>query len=89
VHAAHVEALIAACTHDVVASFDGNQPMPPAIFPRSHWPELLATVGDAGARHILAHAEKLTAPAGTLCDIDTPDDLAASKVAFHRIDHPQ
>mgnify|MGYP000394713460 FL=1 len=89
VHAAYVEALIAACTHDVVASFDGNQPMPPAIFPRSHWPELLATVGDAGARHILAHAEKLTAPAGTLCDIDTPDDLAASKVAFHRIDHPQ
>ena len=89
VHAAHVEALIAACTHDVVASFDGNQPMPPAIFPRSHWPELLATVGDAGARHILAHAEKLTAPAGTLCDIDTPDDLAASKVSFHRIDRPQ
>jgi molybdenum cofactor cytidylyltransferase len=50
---------------------------------------LLATVGDAGARHILAHAEKLTAPAGMLRDIDTPDDLAASKVAFHRIDHPQ
>ena len=89
VQAAHVEALIAACTDDVVASFDGNQPMPPAIFPRSHWPDLLATVGDAGARHILAHAEKLTAPAGTLCDIDTPDDLAASKVAFHRIDRPQ
>jgi molybdenum cofactor cytidylyltransferase len=89
VQAAHVEALIAACTDNVVASFDGNKSMPPAIFPRSHWPELLATVGDAGARHILAHAEKLTAPAGTLCDIDTPDDLAASKVAFHRIDHPQ
>ncbi len=89
VQAAHVEALIAACTDNVVASFDGNQPMPPAIFPRSHWPDLLATAGDAGARHILAHAEKLTAPAGTLCDIDTPDDLAASKVTFHRIDHAQ
>jgi molybdenum cofactor cytidylyltransferase len=58
VQAAHVEALIAACADNVVASFDGNQPMPPAIFPRSHWPDLLATVGDAGARHILAHAEK-------------------------------
>jgi len=89
VGATHVEALMAACADDVVASFDGNQPVPPAIFPRSHWPDLLATVGAAGARHILAHAEKLTAPAGTLCDIDTPDDLAASKVAFHRIDHPQ
>ena len=89
VQAAHVEALIAACTDNVVASFDGHQPMPPAIFPRSHWPDLLATVGDAGARHILAHAEKIAAPAGTLCDIDTPDDLAASKVSFHRIDRPQ
>lgn len=89
VQAAHVETLIAACTDDVVASFDGNQPMPPAIFPRSHWPDLLATEGDAGARHILTRAEKLAAPAGMLRDIDTPDDLAASKVSFHRIDHPQ
>ena len=89
VQTAHVEALIAACTANVVASFDGHQPMPPAIFPRSHWPDLLATAGDAGARHILAHAEKLTAPAGTLCDIDTADDLAASKVSLHRIDRLQ
>jgi len=89
VQAAHVEALIAACTDNVVASIDGHQPMPPAIFPRSHWPDLLATVGDAGARHILADAEKLTAPASMLGDIDTPDDLAASKVSFHRIDRPQ
>ena len=89
VQAAHVEALIAACTDDVVASFEGSQPMPPAIFPRAHWPDLLATVGDAGARHILAHAEKLTAPAGMLRDIDTADDLAASKVSLHRIDRLQ
>ena len=89
VQAAHVEALIAACTDNVVASFDGHQPMPPAIFPRSHWPDLLATVGDAGARDILARAGKLTASADTLRDIDTPDELAASKVSFHRIDHPQ
>ena len=89
VQAAHVEALIAVCTDNVVASFDGNQPMPPAIFPRAHWPELLATAGDAGARHILAHAEKIAAPAGMLGDIDTPDDLAASKVSLHRIDRLQ
>ena len=89
VQAAHLEALIAACTENVVASFDGHQPMPPAVFPRAHWPELLATAGDAGARDILARAEKLTAPAGTLRDIDTPDELAASKVSLRRIDHPQ
>ena len=89
VQTAHIDTLIAACTDTVVASFDGNQPMPPAIFPRAHWPDLLATAGDAGARHILTHAEKIAAPAGMLGDIDTPDDLAASKVSFHRIDRPQ
>ena len=89
VQTAHIDTLIAACTDTVVASFDGHQPMPPAIFPRSHWPDLLATVGDAGARDILARAGKLTASADTLRDIDTPDELAASKVSFHRIDHPQ
>ena len=89
VQTAHIDTLIAACTDTVVASFDGNQPMPPAIFPRAHWPDLLATAGDAGARHILTHAEKIAAPAGMLGDIDTPDDLAASKVSFHRIDRLQ
>jgi molybdenum cofactor cytidylyltransferase len=89
VNASHIEALIAACSYDVVASFDGRQPMPPAIFPRSYWPDLLATEGDAGARHILANATRLAAPEGMLRDIDTPDDLAASKVSLHRIDRPQ
>lgn len=89
VQAAHVETLIAACSENVVASFDGHQPMPPAMFPRAHWPDLLATAGDAGARYILAHAEKIAAPAGMLRDIDTVDDLAASKISLHRIDHQQ
>ena len=89
VQAAHVETLIAACSENVVASFDGHQPMPPAMFPRAHWPDLLATAGDAGARHILAHAEKIAAPAGMHRDIDTVDDLAASKVSLHRIDRLQ
>lgn len=89
VRTSHIEALITACTDDVVASFDGHQPMPPAIFPRSYWPDLLATEGDAGARQILARATRLAAPEGMLRDIDTPDDLAASKVSLHRIDRPQ
>ena len=86
VHASHIDALITACTDDVVASFDGDKPMPPAIFPLSYWPDLLATAGDAGARHILANATRLAAPEGMLCDIDTPDELAASKKSLHRID---
>jgi CTP:molybdopterin cytidylyltransferase MocA len=38
---AHINALIAACDHDIIASTDGGQAMPPAIFPRATWPLLL------------------------------------------------
>lgn len=86
VPAFHVEALITACEGDIIQSSDANQSMPPAIFPRSTWPLLLETKGDAGARQILLNANTLTAPAGSLRDIDTPDDLAASKAVPHRID---
>jgi CTP:molybdopterin cytidylyltransferase MocA len=40
---------------------------------------LLETKGDAGARQILAPARTIAAPIGSLRDIDTHDDLAASK----------
>jgi len=76
---AHIDALITACDHDIIASTDGGQAMPPAIFPRSTWPLLLDTKGDAGARQLLSKARNLAAPLGSLRDIDTPDDLAASK----------
>ena len=76
---AHIDALIAACDHDIIASTDGGQAMPPAIFPRATWPLLLDAQGDAGARIILSKARNLAAPLGSLRDIDTPDDLAASK----------
>lgn len=85
--AAHINALIAACDNDIIASVDGGQSMPPAIFPRSTWPLLLDTKGDAGARQILAQARYLAAPIGSLLDIDTPDDLAASKSLPLGIDH--
>ncbi|OYY71113.1 MAG: hypothetical protein B7Y00_00840 [Sphingomonadales bacterium 17-56-6] len=76
---AHVAALIAACDGEILASSDGIQSMPPAIFPRDSWPHLLETEGDAGARPILSNVSTLTAPLGSLRDIDTPDDLTASK----------
>jgi molybdenum cofactor cytidylyltransferase len=83
----HVDALIVACDGEIIASSDGGQSMPPAIFPRSTWPLLLATKGDVGARHILLQARYLAAPSGSLRDIDTPDDLAASKEPPLGIDH--
>ena len=79
VMASHVKALITACEGEIIQSSDGSQSMPPAIFPRSAWPLLLDTTGDAGARQILLNAVTLAAPAGSLRDIDTQADLAASK----------
>jgi molybdenum cofactor cytidylyltransferase len=79
VRASHIAALIAGCDGEIVASSDGIQSIPPAIFPRDSWPRLLEAEGDAGARHILACSHTLAAPEGSLRDIDTPDDLAASK----------
>ena len=79
VELAHVAALIASCDGEIIASSDGTQSMPPAIFPRAAWSRLLEAEGDAGARHILLNASTRTAPEGSLRDIDTPDDLAASK----------
>jgi CTP:molybdopterin cytidylyltransferase MocA len=87
--ASHIDALIQACDGEIIASSesDGNQSMPPAIFPRTTWPLLLETKGDAGARQILAPARSLAAPARSLRDIDTPDDLAASKSLPLGLDH--
>jgi molybdenum cofactor cytidylyltransferase len=84
---AHIDGLIAACDHDIIASTDGGQSMPPVIFPRATWPLLLDTKGDAGARQLLSNARHLAAPLGSLRDIDTPDDLAASKSLSLGLDH--
>jgi molybdenum cofactor cytidylyltransferase len=63
----------------LAASYDGVNVMPPALFPRDSWPELLRTSGDAGARQLLVRAHRLPAPPGILRDIDTQADLPASK----------
>lgn len=67
--------LVAAYDGDILASTDGTAPMPPAIFPRDTWPMLLATSGDAGARHLLKTAKLIPAPPGELRDIDVAADL--------------
>lgn len=59
----------------LAASTDGDKPMPPALFPRACWPDLLQTSGDAGARSLLANAKLVTAPSHELRDIDRAADL--------------
>ncbi len=81
VSADHIANIIAKMAeHDgIIASHNGTQTMPPALFPRSSWPQLLETKGDVGARSLLAGALLLPAPPETLIDIDTATDLAAAQ----------
>jgi molybdenum cofactor cytidylyltransferase len=81
VTAAHIANIIAKMKeHDgIIASHNGTRAMPPALFPRSRWPQLLNTKGDAGARSLLVDALHIKAPPQTLIDIDTAADLAAAR----------
>ena len=70
----HIEKLVAA-GDGIVASTCGENPMPPAFFPRDVWPEMLKTSGDAGARGLLQTASLVVATLSELHDIDVPADL--------------
>ena len=74
----HIEKLLAA-GHGIIASTDGDHPMPPALFPRDVWPMLLATSGDAGARDLLRDATLVHAPPHELRDIDVIADLRETR----------
>ena len=84
VSAGHIGALIAECAraNGVIASTDGATAMPPALFPRACWPALRETIGDTGARSLLAQARLVAAPPPSLIDIDTQQDLAAARAAL-------
>jgi molybdenum cofactor cytidylyltransferase len=69
----HITAVVA--NGGLCASTDGSKPMPPALFPRTCWPELLDTSGDQGARSLLANAILVNAAPRELRDIDVAADL--------------
>jgi molybdenum cofactor cytidylyltransferase len=74
----HINRLIDA--HDaqnamVVASFDGETAMPPALFGRDHFAQLQNLRGDIGAKSLLQNAHLIYADTTTLTDIDTVEDL--------------
>ncbi len=74
----HIEKLLKA-EDGIVASTSGERPMPPALFPRDVWPQLLATTGDSGARELLGDATLVHAPASELRDIDVVADLRETR----------
>ncbi len=59
-----------------IVSTNGIARMPPAIFPRSLFAQLMTLVGDVGARQMLSAAAALHLPPKWLIDIDTRADLA-------------
>jgi molybdenum cofactor cytidylyltransferase len=63
----------------VVSSWKGQR-SPPTLLRRELWPELAMLEGDVGARAVLAGRSdvamlEVTAPLGSLEDVDRPDDL--------------
>lgn len=59
----------------LTASNNGTANMPPALFPRESWPDLLATSGDRGGAALLGSAKVIAIEPVHLRDIDVPDDL--------------
>ena len=85
VTAAHVYRLFDASTDDrsVVASSDGTDPRPPALFGAGQFDGLLALDGDAGARTLVRGGHHVVAPAAELIDVDTVEELERLRGLVH------
>lgn len=59
----------------IVASTRGASPMPPALFDRRYFPQLVAGRGDVGARDLLTGARLVAGDPDELADIDRPQDM--------------
>ncbi len=85
VTAAHIHRLFdaSADANTVVASSDGCDPKPPALFGRGRFAFLKTLEGDSGARDLVkAGRHVVTAPA-ELIDVDTPEELEALRRLVH------
>ncbi|WP_137862695.1 MULTISPECIES: nucleotidyltransferase family protein [unclassified Sphingomonas] len=84
VTAAHVHRLMDAADGPatIVASSDGVQPMPPALFGKDQFPALMQLEGDHGARELIMRGHHVIAPPSELVDIDTQADLRALRERY-------
>jgi len=85
VTAAHIYRLLdAADSPDaVVASSDGVQPHPPALFGAGRFDSLMTLEGDAGARDLVRAGKHVITSPAELIDIDTPEDLERLRILVH------
>lgn len=61
----------------IIASSDGIDPRPPALFGRGHFDALARSKGDMGARELVRRGHHIVTSPAELTDIDTPEELAA------------
>ena len=85
VTATHIYRLLdAADSSDaVVASSDGTQPRPPAVFGSGQFDFLLSLEGDEGARELVRGGKHVVTAPAELIDIDTPEDLERLRALVH------
>ena len=76
---AYIARLLGAIGDDrgVIASSNGSVVMPPALFGKHHFADLLNLTGDRGARHLLVGAQQVVTDPRELLDVDTPSDAAS------------
>jgi len=77
VTAAHVYRMFDAAdgVGTIVASSDGVQPRPPALFGKGMFDDLLDLDGDDGARQLVKRGHHVVTNPAELVDVDTRDDL--------------
>ena len=84
VTASHIHRLFdaSAGADTVVASSDGQQPRPPAVFGAAHFAALETLTGDYGARDLILGGKHVVTNADELVDIDTEEELADLQSTF-------
>ena len=66
----------------IVASSDGVRPMPPALFGKGLYDELLDLDGDEGARVLIRRGRHVVTTPAELVDVDTRENLAELRALY-------
>lgn len=67
----------------VIASSNGETPLPPALFGRDRFDELLQVKGDEGARAMIRAGRHVVTNGAELIDVDTPEELEQLRELVH------
>lgn len=88
VTASHIHRVFDASSDErsVVASSDGCDPRPPALFGAAQFGRLLNLDGDTGARDLVRGGRHVVTSPAELIDVDTPEDLERLRALVHAPD---